>query len=231
MVGEKIEDWGKAMLEGDPAQLVGQRLRELRAQSRLSVRSLAEVCGLSFNTISLIERGKISPTVATLHKLSAALGVPLANFVSDAPPRQVIHSRAQDRRRAHSGGLLLEDLGLGLPDQSLHFLLVTLPPGTGSGPDPITHAGNEFAFCLEGQVEYQVEGVRYTLEPEDSLLFEARLPHCWHNRRATTARLFLVFQSLGGHGGTPHQHLLADAPEATDASELEVSVPPDPIQG
>ena len=56
---------------------VGQRLRELRAKQSLSIRSLAELSGLNFNTLSLIENSKTSPSVSTLQQLSRALGVPL----------------------------------------------------------------------------------------------------------------------------------------------------------
>ena len=214
----------------DPAQLVGQRLRTLRAEHGLTVRGLAEISGLAFNTISLIERGKLSPTVSTLHKLSMALHVPLASFVSDAPPRQVVYSKARTRQRAHSGGALLEDLGLGLPNQSLQFLLITLPPGASSGPDPIVHAGHEFAFCLEGRIEYQIDGARYLLEPEDTLLFEASLPHCWRNGEGSQSRLVVVFQSADGHDG-PHSHVEGAEPDRgglSDASGIGPDPGPDP---
>src|SRR5512144_243959 len=117
------------MVTTDPVQLVGQRLRALRAERGLTVRGLAEISGLAFNTISLIERSKMSPTVATLHKLAAALKVPLASFVSDAPPRRIVFTKSRKRHQTHSGSAMLEDLGLGLPNQSLQFLLITLPPG------------------------------------------------------------------------------------------------------
>ncbi len=43
---------------------VGQRIRTIRERQRLSLRALAERSGLSFNAISLIERGENSPTVS-----------------------------------------------------------------------------------------------------------------------------------------------------------------------
>ena len=195
------------MFGDDPGQIVGQRLRTLRAERRLTVRDLAQASDLAFNTISLIERGKISPTIATLHKLASALGVPLAYFVADGPPKRVVFLKRAERSKAHSAHVLLENLGAGSPDQTLQFLLLTLQPGASSGPDPIVHVGHEFAFCLEGRVEYVVEGKLYELEPEDSLLFEAHLPHRWHNAQDAPSRLLLILQAVEGHEAALRRHL------------------------
>ena len=191
----------------DPALVVGLRLRELRTERGLSVRGLAAISDLAFNTISLIEHGRMSPTVATLHKLASALGVPLAYFVSAGPPKQIVFLKAQARTRAHSADVLLENLGTGLPAQTLQPLLLTLQPGADSGPEPIVHTGHELAFCLEGRIEYIVEGTRYELEPEDSLLFEAHLPHRWRNGQSGPSRLLLILQATEGHETALRQHL------------------------
>jgi transcriptional regulator with XRE-family HTH domain len=59
---------------------VGARLRELRDERNISMRSLATKSGLSANALSMIERGKTSPSVSTLYKLADALGVPVTSF-------------------------------------------------------------------------------------------------------------------------------------------------------
>jgi quercetin dioxygenase-like cupin family protein len=43
------------------------------------------------------------------------------------------------------------------------------------------HTGHEFILCLQGSLEYEVEGRRFTLDTGDSLLFAARLRHTWRN--------------------------------------------------
>ncbi len=179
----------------DPSRLVGERLRAARLQRGLTARELAEASDLSFNTISLIERGKMSPTVATLHKLATALGVPLAFFV-EAPARtQAIFLKRGQRSQARSVHVILENLGSGLENQALEALLLTLEPGADSGPDPIVHLGHELIFCLEGGIEYEVESEVYHLEREDSLLFEAYLPHRWRNAVEGTTKVLLIIQA------------------------------------
>lgn len=52
-----------------------QRLQTLREKQRLSRRTLAELCGLSKNMISLYERGEKEPSVDALIKLADYFGV------------------------------------------------------------------------------------------------------------------------------------------------------------
>ena len=51
----------------------GEVLRDLRLQSDLSQEALAHACDRHRTYISLLERGKHSPSVATLFKLADAL--------------------------------------------------------------------------------------------------------------------------------------------------------------
>jgi transcriptional regulator with XRE-family HTH domain len=57
------------------AETVGERLRRLRTEQRLSQRELSEE-GVSYAYISRIEAGTRQPSVKALRKLAAKLGVP-----------------------------------------------------------------------------------------------------------------------------------------------------------
>ena len=71
-------------------------------------------------------------------------------------------------------------------------LVVTLAPNADSGKTPIVHTGREFVYCLEGKLGYTVDTETYLLEPGDSLLFEAYLPHHWKNLGSSPSRNLLV---------------------------------------
>lgn len=161
---------------------VGRRLREFRNKRGLSIRALADKSGLNCNTLSLIENGKTSPSVSTLQQLALALHIPVAAFfATDQPPARVVYQQAGQRPRASFDHGILEDMGAGLVLPEVKPLLVTLLPGTNSGPDSIVHTGLEFVYCLDGQMSYTVEDQTYLLQPGDSLFFEAHLPHRWGN--------------------------------------------------
>ena len=62
---------------------LGIRLRNLRAARKISQRKLAQMAGISPNSISLIEREEISPSVATLQNLATALNIRMSYFFED----------------------------------------------------------------------------------------------------------------------------------------------------
>jgi transcriptional regulator with XRE-family HTH domain len=175
---------------------VGARIRHLREERGLSLRTLAERSGLSANAISLIERGVSSPTVVSLHQLATALGVSITEFFEQSPASTAIHVKKMDGVRFHGSGFDMESLGSGLPGQQLEPFRITITPRFEPPDEPLTHPGQEFVYCIEGQVEYTVEDRRYLLQAGDSLLLEGWRPHCWGNPFAEPATLLVVFQAV-----------------------------------
>lgn len=174
---------------------VGTRLRSLRHQQELSLRALAERCGLSINAISQIERGENSPTVSSLHRLATALNVPITDFFQADARQTVVFVKRELALQAQSSGVVMESLGIGLFNQQLEPFRMTMGPGAGDSIDPISHSGEEFIHCLEGKIEYMVGERVFHLEPGDSLLFDATQQHAYRNSSATSASFLLVFQT------------------------------------
>jgi transcriptional regulator with XRE-family HTH domain len=188
---------------------VGATIRSIREQRGYSQRSLARRSGLSANAISRIERGESSPTVSTLHQLAAALKVPIVDFFVTGQQLATILVRREHRPSTRGEGVLIESLGSGLPDQMLEPFLMTLMPGTVSGADPISHAGEEFVYCLDGQVEYLVDEQWHRLEVGDSLLFQSQQSHLCRNSGTEKAVVFIVILAVEeAVRVSPHEHLL-----------------------
>ena len=161
---------------------VGNRLRELRQERNMSMRALARASGLSANALSMIERGKTSPSVSTLYKLADAMGIPVTAFFREQPTQQdVVFRKASERTRVPFMRGLWEGLGGELFSGRVEPFMLTLESGASSGPFGIVHSGHEFVLCLRGELEYRVEDQTFLLEAGDSLLFAAHLKHRWRN--------------------------------------------------
>jgi transcriptional regulator with XRE-family HTH domain len=172
---------------------VGRNLRRLRRARRLSLRDLAERSGLAVNTLSLIENNRTSPSVSTLQQLAIGLTEPIVSFFEKDPPgERIVHLKAGRRSRANFDHGTCEIMGAGFRDQKLQPMLVSLDPGADSGQAPIVHTGLEFVYCLEGVMDYEIEGDTYRLQVGDSLLFEAHLPHRWHNPEDDPTRVIMI---------------------------------------
>jgi transcriptional regulator with XRE-family HTH domain len=187
---------------------VGLHLRTLRNSRGLSLRALAELSGLSPNTISLIERGVTSPSVSTLHRLATALGVHITALLEGSVKRvDLIVTRAGERTRSGSGSVELESLGYGLEDRVCDPFSVTLRPGANSGRRHMAHSGHELVYCLQGAVEYEISGETYRLEPGDALLFYGSLPHRWRNPNSHEAKFLLIIGGSDDRSEPVSQHL------------------------
>lgn len=172
---------------------LGKRLQELRVSSGLSMRSLAELSGLNFNTLSLIENEKTSPNVNTLQQIASALNVTMGAFFETVDShKDIIFQKHGNHPASVFPQGKLEDLGGGLALGNGTPLLMTSKPHTNSGSDGIVHSGQEFVYCLEGCIVYWVGEQEYYLEPGDSLIFQAQISHRWENREDIVNRSILV---------------------------------------
>src|SRR5512140_2075895 len=91
---------------------VSSRLRELREARGISMRTLATRSGLSANALSMIERGRTSPSVSTLYSLADALDVPITEFFGpQAEKLDVLLVKADSRTRVSFARGLWEGLG------------------------------------------------------------------------------------------------------------------------
>jgi transcriptional regulator with XRE-family HTH domain len=187
---------------------VGPRLQELREQNGLSLRALADKCGVSPNTVSLIERGLSSPSVDTLQRLAVGLGVSIASFFETGePPARLVVTKSLDRMQGRSPGMTIEHLASGLAAHAFASFLITMEPGSSTSTEPIQHSGVEWVYCLEGLIAYEVEEREYHLTTGDNLLFDASLPHRWRNPGPKQARMLLILDAGEHHDLTVEQHL------------------------
>src|SRR5215471_10953057 len=70
------------------SQALGLRIRDERRAAGITVRGLAARTGLSPSLISQVERGRATPSVATLWAIASELGLSVADLFNDeAKPR------------------------------------------------------------------------------------------------------------------------------------------------
>ena len=75
--------------------LIGERLRTLRKEKKMSQGEIEEKTGLLRCYISRVENGHTVPSIETLEKMARALGVPMYYFFydGDEPPQPLPISR------------------------------------------------------------------------------------------------------------------------------------------
>lgn len=183
---------------------VASRLRELREAHNISMRTLATKSGLSANALSMIERGKTSPSVSTLYKLADALGVSITAFFGvETDKKQIVFIKHDERAHMSFTRGVFEALGGEQFSGRVEPFMLTLESGAASGSHTIVHTGHEFVFCLRGKLEYYVDKQVFQLEAGDSLLFASKLQHKWKNSANVVTNALVIISGFE-EGEHPH---------------------------
>ncbi|UCD40873.1 MAG: helix-turn-helix domain-containing protein [Chloroflexota bacterium] len=193
---------------------VARQIRILRKRRDLSQQALAEASGLSRNTLSLLERGQTSPTVSTLKRLAMALGVDINAFFDTSDDESIIYTKNEQRLNLQLSQGLMADLGVGMHDQLVTPLILKLNPGARSGP-ALSHDGQDFVYCISGEILYTVNGKSFLLESGDSLFFDAHLQHRFQNTATEVSEVLVILS-------TPHessQYISGHFPENHEPDE------------
>ncbi len=173
---------------------IGSRLQEIREERGLSQRELASRAGLTNGTISLIEQNKTSPSVASLKSLLDAIPMSIAEFfatieVTNEP--KIFYGSDEFTEVAPqtgTGAVSLRQLG----DASTHTLQLldeTYPPGADTGPELLSHVGEEAGIVVSGQIEITVGDQFRVLHIGEGYLFDSRQHHRFRNTGTKVCRI------------------------------------------
>ena len=161
---------------------VGRRLREVRERSGMSQRALAKRSRISNATISLIESGKLNPSVATLKRILDGIQLDLsAFFATDAPRSEPVVYRESELVQIGRGKISYWQVGRELANRSMQILHERYAPGSDTGKVALHHKGEEGGVVIRGQLELTVDGERHTLGPGDAYYFDSSRPHRFRN--------------------------------------------------
>src|SRR3954454_21792211 len=76
---------------------LGERLRAIRQLRRKTLKDVATGAGISESFLSQLERGRTNATIATLQRLSTALGIEVSDLFTTCPPHlRVLRRVARD---------------------------------------------------------------------------------------------------------------------------------------
>ena len=162
--------------------VMAQRVREYRKMMGLSVAQLAALSGLSKGMLSKMENAQASPSLATLARLSGALGVPVTAFFRglDEEHDVLFVKAGQGLDISHRGsraGHRYQHLGsMRGPHKRMEPLLVTLVERSEVFP-LYQHPGTELLYVIRGSMEYTYGNATYILEPGDALQFSGETTH------------------------------------------------------
>ena len=178
------------------AEKLGQTIQRLRTADKMSLGDLSESSGVAKSMISQIEKNEANPSLATLSRLSQALGTSVQAMVSNDSGGSALVQKAaiQDTPLLKSEDGLCELRIIGSIDTVQWVQWYDFRAQTGgileSSPHP--EGSVENLTILNGEVEVEVEGERWTAKTGETLRYKADRPHSIKNIGGTPVHATMV---------------------------------------
>jgi transcriptional regulator with XRE-family HTH domain len=181
-----------AVADGAVHVELGERLRAIRQRRHKTLREVAGAAGLSESFLSQLERGRTNATIATLQRLSTALGIDVSDLFAASANRPNVLRR--DARDFVAWGLLgRKALLTPKPFHALEVVVARFEPGGSTGDEPYTHGDSEeLLVVVEGRVHVQLGDEIYEAGAGDSVHYQSSTPHRVANAGAGPAEVLFV---------------------------------------
>lgn len=159
---------------------LGDKIKKLRKEQNRSLLDISNMCGYSKSLLSKIENGKTVPPISTLMKIAEALGTKVSILLNDEQqsgtvftPKESSHHKLVKTEKGYSFFAFAVERS----EKMMQPYLFVSRKKDHDSEIVHSHVGEEFIFVLEGEMQYKVGNVEYTLKSGDSLYFDSIEKH------------------------------------------------------
>ena len=164
--------------------MVGEKIRKLRKEKKLTLKDIAEATGLSIGYISQLERGAVEPSLSSLRKVSEFLGVSPYLLVDQSEHHPaMVKSDQRPIIKFPKSEIFYEIVSpMSAPEYTPSSMVIQFQI------EPGGHDSEEFLVLGE---------TSYHLNAGDSLVVRPNMPHRTINTGETPAIGFCVMTPMG----------------------------------
>lgn len=164
---------------------LGQRIRELRKQNRLTLVTVAKKTGIDQATLSRIENGVMTGTISSHMKIADALGVNLPALYDDVISKmnQAREEKVKQKLEtfSHSSGAVAELLTTGILQKKMMPILLKIKGRGKTEAEEFSPGAERFLYVLKGCVEASVAQDKKRVKTGECTYFDASQPHHFKN--------------------------------------------------
>lgn len=171
---------------------LGEKLKKIRTEKKLSLENLAKKTDLTRSFLSQVEKNKTSPSLSSLIKITGSLGV----NVGDLFPGEkdvgdyIVHEKARESFYIEKDKLKIELLAPRIREKKFDPMFTRF--GVGGDTGILSASGPCFCLVLQGKVELSIGGKIYILGKGDSIYLDSLLEHRWKNIGKSEVLAFVV---------------------------------------
>jgi len=177
---------------------IGERIKRLRLKKSMGLVELGRHTGLSASFLSQLETGRVVPTLRNLARIAMVFSKDLPYFFEAEPQALFRVHRRKERVRLPQTGVddptyFFESLGYMVPDRLMDpYFAEFLPLKKGQDVRPHLHAGYEFLYLLEGELEIRHGDQVCHMATGDAVYFDASTSHAYLCASKTPAVALIV---------------------------------------
>ena len=176
---------------------LGPALRRIRKKAGLTLEAVARGAGITKGYLSKIELNRAKPTMHVLVRLTAALGVHLADLLDEREPYRAVSVVRPSERRVITGsssdvGYLYELASSANSDSQAEAFFLTIPIRGKREIGWFSHPGDEIFVVIDGAIRFEFGGKHYSVNTGDCVHFDATIMHRAIAEGSKPARLFVV---------------------------------------
>lgn len=173
----------------------GEKIRSVRERKGITMKEVAEKCGVTESLISQIERNKVSPAIETLLSIVDVMDIDIEYLFGDFKKnKQVDIVKKNDRNIFSSHGVVYEQLSSAWKnlEHGIEAYYLEIDSGSEKGSEEYGHIGMEMGIILQGKGELKYGTETYVLESGDSISFSSDIPHVLRNTGGSKLKAYWV---------------------------------------
>jgi len=175
---------------------IGERIRNLRQEKRMTLVGLSSKSGVAPATLSRIENGLMTGTLKSHMKIAQAFGISLTDLYHDLEAKrheaELLSEKQKNNVFVHdekTSSILLTSQAL---TKKMMPILIRLTQDGKTHIEEAPGGTEKFLYGLSGTMEVTVGYKKYSLGPSDTLYFDASLPHSIKNAGKSEAKCLSV---------------------------------------
>lgn len=163
------------------SNLVGNRIRELRARRNITQQRLADRANIPRATLATIEKDESNPSLAAVYKIAVALNCTIDDLLEKQHDRVDVIRNA-DMGRVESGdGQYRATTVSPMTNPAYSQQRFSLQAKSTYVGKPHPPGSEEYLHILEGSLTLEVAGEHIPLSKGDSAHFKGNIGHSYHN--------------------------------------------------
>ncbi|KMT20952.1 helix-turn-helix domain-containing protein [Clostridium cylindrosporum] len=177
----------------DLSIIIADNLKFLRQERNLSLGQLAELSGISKVMLSQIEKGESNPTINTIWKIATGLKVPYTRLIDEPSNDTVVVRKCSIKEQFDNNDVYkVYCYYTNNPNRNFEFFKTELSPNSSSTSAGHSLKSREYIFVIKGELILRTSNEEYILQKDDSINFDASLPHFYLNNQNDIVEFIVI---------------------------------------